>query len=90
MLVNLLNPKIGAFYLALLPQFLPPGHSPALMGVLLAGVHNLEAMVWFTGIILAVDRMRPWLTAPAVQRWIDAVAGVTVTALGLALGLSRS
>lgn len=86
--VNLLNPKIGTFYLALLPQFLPAGESPLVMGVLLGLVHNAEGLLWFAGIILAVDRMRPLLARPRVQRGIEAVAGTAIVGFGLRLGLT--
>lgn len=86
--VNLLNPKIGAFYLALLPQFLPAGESPLLMGVLLGLVHNAEGLLWSAAIILAVDRMRPLLARPRVQRVVEAVAGSAVVGFGVRLGLT--
>lgn len=35
---NLLNPKVGVFYIATIPPFLPTGTSPLLMGAVLAGV----------------------------------------------------
>lgn len=89
-LTNLMNPKIGAFYVALLPQFLPPEHSAAVMGAVLALVHNVEGLLWFSLIILAVDRMRDLLQRPRVQRSVDAVAGSAVVGFGLRLGLSRS
>jgi threonine/homoserine/homoserine lactone efflux protein len=50
-LTNLLNPKVGAFYVAVLPQFIPPGTSHVAVGVLLATVHAIESMLWFTAII---------------------------------------
>ena len=87
-LVNLMNPKIGAFYVALLPQFLPDGVHPVLGGVLLALVHNVEGILWFALIVLAVDRARDLLQRPAVQRGVDAVAGVVVVGFGLRLALS--
>ena len=48
---NLLNPKVGVFYVALLPQFLPAGSDPLLVGLLLAGVHALLSVVWFALLI---------------------------------------
>ncbi|AKT51202.1 LysE family translocator [Arsenicicoccus sp. oral taxon 190] len=90
LLVNLMNPKVGAFYVALLPQFIPQGDSAGLVGALLGLVHTAEGMVWFALLILAVDRMRGWLARPAAQRWIDGVAGTAVVGFGLRLGLSRA
>lgn len=48
---NILNPKIGVFYVATIPQFIPEGTSPLLMGILLAVVHNLIGMLWFAFVI---------------------------------------
>lgn len=88
LLVNLMNPKIGAFYVAVLPQFLPVGVNPVLAGALLALVHNLEGLVWFALLILAVDRARSLLARPVVQRWVDGVAGAVIVGFGLRLALS--
>lgn len=90
LLTNLLNPKIGAFYVALLPQFIPPGTNPVAAGLLLGLVHNVEGLAWFTLLILAVARISAWIMRPRVQRTIDAVAGTAILGFGLKLGLSRS
>lgn len=89
LLVNLMNPKIGAFYVALLPQFLPPGQSAALVGLLLGLVHNLEGLVWFGALIVAVHRMRALLERPGTQRGIDALAGTAIVGFGAKLGLGH-
>ncbi|XVX20008.1 LysE family translocator [Actinomycetota bacterium] len=89
LLTNLLNPKIGAFYVALLPQFLPEGHSHLLVGVLLGLVHNLEGLVWFAAIILAAGAVRAWLARPTVQRVVDGLTGSVIIGFGLRLGLAR-
>lgn len=88
LLTNLLNPKIGAFYLAVIPQFLPPGYQPALVGALLALIHGAETLIWFALLILAVHRMDRVLRRPGVQRVVDAGAGIVIIGFGLALGLS--
>jgi threonine/homoserine/homoserine lactone efflux protein len=90
MTTNLLNPKVGVFYVAMLPQFLP-ADTPALpMGVLLALIHDAEAMLWFALLIGGVGLARRWLTgggraAVRIRRWADAVAGTVLVALGLRL-----
>ena len=84
---NLLNPKIGAFYLATLPQFIPEGTSPLLMGALLAMEHNLLGMIWFSLIILGAGLARRWLRRPAVIKLCDRICGVVLIGFGLKLAL---
>ncbi len=52
---NLLNPKIGVFYLTLLPQFVPAGTSALGVSVLLASINAVEAMIWLSVITVAVS-----------------------------------
>ncbi|BBH65974.1 threonine transporter RhtB [Actinoplanes sp. OR16] len=87
-LTNLLNPKVGAFYIAVIPQFLPDGASPLGMGLLLALVHDLEGLLWFTVIILAAQSARGFLARRAVRRGVDAGTGVALLGFGVRLGLS--
>lgn len=89
LLTNLLNPKIGAFYVALLPQFLPEGVPAGLAGAALAMVHVVEGMAWFTVLILAAHALRSWLQRRAVQQWIDRITGGVLIGFGLKLALSR-
>jgi threonine/homoserine/homoserine lactone efflux protein len=86
---NLLNPKVGVFYIAMLPQFIPQHASHLMMGVLLAGVHDVEALVWFSLLILAGGFARPWLRSRAAQRTIDRVTGSVLIGFGLKLALSE-
>ena len=87
-LTNLLNPKIGAFYVAVLPQFLPPGVPPLGMGLLLALVHDVLGLVWFTALILAASTMRRALRRPAAQRAVDGATGTALMSFGIKLGVS--
>ena len=84
-LTNLLNPKVGVFYIALIPQFIPEGVAPIGMGLLLALVHVVESVVWFTGLILAAHFARKWLSSPRVSAWIDRVTGGVLVAFGVVL-----
>ncbi|WP_218024980.1 LysE family translocator, partial [Nocardia pseudovaccinii] len=87
---NLLNPKVGVFYMAMLPQFIPVGSSHLLMGTAMAMVHNLEGMVWFTAIICAASFAQAWLNRDWVRRTMDAVTGAVLVGFGVDLALVRT
>ena len=86
---NLLNPKIGAFYLSALPQFLPHGVAPLLASTALAMVHNVEGLIWFTGLVFLVGRAARVLSRPAVKRRLEQVAGVVFIGFGIRLVLEN-
>jgi threonine/homoserine/homoserine lactone efflux protein len=88
LLTNLLNPKIGAFYVAVLPQFIPAQASHLAVGLLLAFVHDLEGIAWFTAIILASHSARRILSRRRMRRGIDGLTGTTLIGFGVKLGLS--
>ena len=84
---NLLNPKVGAFYLSALPQFLPHGVAPLLASTALAMVHNVEGMVWFAGLVFLVGRAARVLSRPAVRRRLDQFAGLVFIGFGVRLAV---
>jgi threonine/homoserine/homoserine lactone efflux protein len=88
LLTNLLNPKIGAFYVAVLPQFIPAGTSHLAVGLLLALVHDVEGMLWFTAIIFGAQSARRLLARRSAKRAIDGATGTVLVGFGLRLGLS--
>jgi threonine/homoserine/homoserine lactone efflux protein len=85
---NLLNPKIGAFYLAMLPQFIPAHASHLLMGLALAGIHDAEGLIWFTALISAVHFARGFLDSNRVHKIMDRITGTVLIGFGLKLALS--
>jgi threonine/homoserine/homoserine lactone efflux protein len=85
---NLLNPKVGVFYVALLPQFLPAGSDPLPVGLLLAGVHGALSVLWFAALISLAGALAHRLRRPSTVRGIDAVTGVTLLGFGMRLALA--
>lgn len=84
---SLLNPKNGVFYMAMLPPFIPGGAPHLLMGVVLATVHDLEGLVWFSALIFGTQLVRRWLNRGSVRRAIDAVTGTVLVGFGVRLAL---
>ncbi|WP_043497137.1 LysE family translocator [Georgenia sp. SUBG003] len=82
---NLLNPKVGVFYIATIPQFLPAGASPLLMGALLAGVHCALSLAWFAVLIVGGGYARRRLGDPRWLVAIDRVTGLVLVPFGARL-----
>ena len=89
LLTNLLNPKVVVFYLALLPQFIDPGDAVLAKSLLLATIHFAEGILWLGGVAWLVDRSRQFLMSPVLRRWLDAVCGIFLIALGIRLALQH-
>jgi threonine/homoserine/homoserine lactone efflux protein len=86
---NLLNPKVGVFYVSFLPQFIPTGASPAAFGLLLASIHVAMGLAWAGGLILATAPIAKALRKPGVVKWLDRVTGGVFVAFGLRIALER-
>jgi threonine/homoserine/homoserine lactone efflux protein len=85
---NLLNPKVGVFYVALLPQFVPSGSDPLAVGLLLAGVHAVLSLLWFAGLIALAAAVGRWLRRPSTVRAVDGVTGATLVGFGVRLAVT--
>jgi threonine/homoserine/homoserine lactone efflux protein len=82
---NLLNPKVGVFYVALLPQFLPTDRDPLAVGMLLTGVHALLTVAWFALLIALAAVCSRWLRRPRTARVIDGITGTALVGFGIRL-----
>jgi threonine/homoserine/homoserine lactone efflux protein len=89
LLTNVLNPKVGVFYITLLPQFIPRGGSIMTYSFLFTFVHVAEGLLWLTLLTIAVGPLRSWLRRPAVTRGLDCGTGTVLIGAGLGLALER-
>lgn len=89
LLTNLLNPKIGVFYMAVLPQFIPTDATALTAGVILALVHVVESIVWFSVLIWGTRLMKVWLERPVVKAWLDRITGGVLVGFGIKVALTR-
>ena len=88
-LTNLLNPKVGVFYVSFLPQFLPEGVAAGPFIFLLAVLHGVMGLAWFAALIAATRPIAGALQRAAVVRWLDRLTGGVFLAFGLRLALER-
>jgi threonine/homoserine/homoserine lactone efflux protein len=89
LLTNVLNPKVGVFYVTLLPQFIPRGGSIMSYSFLFTLVHVAEGLLWLTLLTIAIGPLRFWIRRPRVTRGLDCGTGTVLIGAGLALALER-
>jgi threonine/homoserine/homoserine lactone efflux protein len=85
LLSNLGNPKMAAFFPSLLPQF---GGSFSLL-LALGMAFCLMTLAWLTAYAIVVARAGDFLSRSAIRRWVEAVTGAVLVALGLRLATER-
>jgi threonine/homoserine/homoserine lactone efflux protein len=90
LLTNLLNPKVGIFYVSFLPQFIPAGAAVAGYTFLLACVHVALSLAWFGLLIAATAPLASLLRQPRAVRWMDRLAGLIFVGFGVRLGVSSA
>jgi threonine/homoserine/homoserine lactone efflux protein len=90
LLTNLLNPKVGVFYLSFLPQFIPTGVPVWSFSVLLALIHATEGLLWFLLLTNATELISSWLRQRRVVMALDSLMGAILIAFGLKLVLDKA
>ncbi|MGX1852154.1 LysE family translocator [Streptomyces sp. NPDC055299] len=78
----LLNPKVGIFFVAVVPQFLPEGHSVLGATLLLGAVDALIAAGWLLLVVVCAGRLLSQLRRPRVHRTLERATGGVLIALG--------
>jgi threonine/homoserine/homoserine lactone efflux protein len=92
LLNDLGNPKMAAFFMSLLPQFIPAERgSGAVAAFLLLGcIFCGLTFAWLAMYSVGISKARRVLGRPRVRRGIDAVAGCVLVGFGLRLAFAKS
>ena len=88
-LITFTNPKNGAFYVAILPVFLPEGMPAFFGGLILSTIHNLCCLVWFTMMIYGANFAKETLRKPNVQKIVERVSGIALIGFGIKLAMEK-
>lgn len=89
MMGNVLNPKVGIFYVSFLPQFIPTGHAPMQWTFLLVAIHVLLGTLWSLTLIIATRYASGVLKKPGVVKWMDRLTGCLFLVFAAKLAMSR-
>ncbi len=86
---NMLNPKVGVFYVTFLPQFIPAGASVPLWCTLMALTHMVIGLLWNAVLIGGSQYFAAHLRRPAVLKVMDRLTGCVFIGFAAKLALSR-
>jgi threonine/homoserine/homoserine lactone efflux protein len=76
---------MAAFFLSLLPQFVPAGAGSLLGSLQLGAAFCLMTFAWLAAYAVVLDRIGEALRRRPVKRLIDAVAGAVLVGFGARL-----
>jgi threonine/homoserine/homoserine lactone efflux protein len=89
LLSNLLNPKVGLFFLAVMPQFIPHHAHATSYALAFAATDAVIAAAWLAAVALIADKARPLLHRRRARAALDRAAGTTLVALGLKVAAAQ-
>lgn len=84
MLSSSLNPKLGVFFVSVLPQFIDP-HAALAQSLLFGAIFLVIGIAWMTVYGLSVSRLRETLLSPRVRQWLARATGVALLGFGAKL-----
>jgi threonine/homoserine/homoserine lactone efflux protein len=85
---NLLNPKAGAIFAAVMPQFIQPG-DPTSRLALMVVCYEVMVIAWLCGYAVVVSRARRSGVGARLRKGLERVTGTVMIGLGLRLALER-
>jgi threonine/homoserine/homoserine lactone efflux protein len=90
LLSALLNPKLGVFFLTLLPQFIAPGDQPTERALQLAVLFDLIGLVWLMTYSAMLGVLGAALNRPGPRRLMRWLTGTVLVGLGIRVAVERA
>jgi threonine/homoserine/homoserine lactone efflux protein len=83
MLSTVMNPKVGLFFLAIAPQFVPRDGNAIGNTLLLGAIDAVVAAGYLAIVAVLASRAVAWLKRPAVTKVLERVSAAILAALGV-------
>jgi threonine/homoserine/homoserine lactone efflux protein len=84
-LTNLLNPKVGVFFVTFLPGFVPDGASVLWTTVLYGAIFVLLTALYWVLLLGLAGKVTAWMNTPAIRRRLDMATAAVLVAFGFRL-----
>lgn len=84
---DLLNPKVGVFFVTFLPAFVPSAQSVGVTSLLFGAIFIGLTAAYFAALLLLAGRITGWMRNPVIQRRLDRATGVVLVGFGIRLAV---
>ncbi len=82
---NLLNPKVGVFFVTFLPGFVPSGDPVGPMSLMFGSLFLLLTALYWLVLLALSTKVTGWMNAPKVRRKLDAITALVLVGFGISL-----
>jgi threonine/homoserine/homoserine lactone efflux protein len=82
---DLLNPKVGVFFVSFLPGFVPAGYSVGWTTFALGAWFAVLTALYFLALVALSGTVSAWMGSPRVRRRLDAMTGTVLVGFGVRL-----
>lgn len=87
LMTDLLNPKVGVFFVTFLPGFVPHGVSVGWMTLLLGGIFVVLTAGYFAVLLSVSGPVTRWMTTTRIRKRMDRGTGIVLIGFGVRLAL---
>lgn len=87
LMTDLLNPKVGVFFVTFFPAFIPRHAPVAAVTVGLGLIFVVETALYFTVMLLFMRRLTAWLSRERIRRRLNRATGLVLIGFGLRLAV---
>jgi threonine/homoserine/homoserine lactone efflux protein len=86
---DLLNPKVGVFFVTFLPGFVPHGHAVGTTSLIFGGIFVVETAAYFAVLLVLAGRITRWMHNVQIRRRLDRATGFVLIGFGVRLIAER-
>lgn len=86
---NLLNPKVGVFFVTFLPGFVPHGYSVGWMSLVLGAIFVLLTAGYFAVLLAVSGPVTHWMSTVSIRRRMDRITGAVLVGFGVKLAVEH-
>ena len=87
---DLLNPKVGVFFVTFLPAFVPHGQPVGAVSALFGAIFIALTAAYFAVLLVVAGHVERWLADPRIRRRMERLTGVVLIAFGIRLAVERA